>query len=116
MIKRIIEIKGRADEVETDLVCDARVDIRNIRSFGQPRQNESKESWIAGRREYRELDGRRYATTDSHWQLSCPNSDWTRQAISSGTSSVTALSGSTEEEQFTKVAVAPTISAEAALG
>ncbi len=42
--------------------------------------------------------------------------DAVAQAISSGTSSVMALSGSTEEEQFTKVAVAPTISAVAALG
>jgi isocitrate lyase len=42
--------------------------------------------------------------------------DAVAQAISSGTSSTTALSGSTEEEQFTKVAAAPTISAVAALG
>jgi isocitrate lyase len=42
--------------------------------------------------------------------------DAVAQAISSGTSSVTALSGSTEEEQFTGIATAPTVSAVAALG
>ena len=42
--------------------------------------------------------------------------DAVAQAISSGSSSVTALSGSTEEEQFTKVATTPIISAVAALG
>lgn len=42
--------------------------------------------------------------------------DAVAQAISSGTSSVTALSGSTEEEQFTGIATALTVSAVAALG
>lgn len=42
--------------------------------------------------------------------------DAVAQAISSGTSSVTALSGSTEEEQFAAVPSAPTVSAVGALG
>lgn len=42
--------------------------------------------------------------------------DAVAQAISSGTSSVTALNGSTEEEQFAAVATAPTVSAVGALG
>jgi isocitrate lyase len=42
--------------------------------------------------------------------------DAVAQAISNGTSSVTALSGSTEEEQFTTVATAPVATAVAALG
>jgi isocitrate lyase len=42
--------------------------------------------------------------------------DAVAQAISSGTSSVTALIGSTEEEQFTGLATAPIVSALAALG